>query len=348
MLPNAINSEWNLMTTPSLIAKPALSVIICTHNPRRDYLDRTLESLRAQTLPRADWELVLVDNASKEPLATSVDLSWHQHGRHARENTLGKVAACLCGTRETTSDLLLFVDDDNALQADYLATLVKLAAENSHIACFGAGCLEPEFEQEPAPEYMSRIHYLALRTVASPQWSNVPSDCIIPWGAGLAVRRAVAERVRDLVQTCPIRKQMDRVGQHLLCGHDDEYSYVACDMGFGKGLFPALRIKHLIAARRVTPEYLMNLARGRYFSGVLMNYAHGEPLPEIPPDPTLRHALGNLFRSSPGQTIRNLLNWYRYCRKSPVEQAYDDAYRQAIADALDHLRKNHGLKTPPP
>jgi glycosyltransferase involved in cell wall biosynthesis len=324
---------------------PALSVIICTHNPRRDYLDRTLESLRAQTLPSEKWELLLVDNASKEPLATSVDLSWHPQGRHVLETSLGLTPARLCGIRAAASDLLLFVDDDNILQPDYLAVLLQLAADNPQLACFGAGRLEPEFEQQPAPEYMSRIHYLALRTVASPQWSNVPGDCIIPWGAGLAVRRAVAERVKDVVGTCPVRKQLDRVGQNLLCGGDDEFTYAACDMGFGKGLFPALRITHLIAARRVTPDYLMNLARGRYFSRVLMNYAYGEPLPEIPPDPTLRYALGNIFRSSPGKTIRNLLNWYRYRQKSPVERAYDDTNRQAIADALDHLRKNHGLKT---
>ena len=327
---------------------PTLSVIICTHNPRRDYLDRTLESLRAQTLPSEQWELLLVDNASKEPLATSVDLSWHPQGRHVLETSLGLTPARLCGIREAASDLLLFVDDDNILQPDYLAVLLQLAADNPQLACFGAGRLEPEFEQQPAPEYLSRIHYLALRTVESSQWSNVPGDCIIPWGAGLAVRRAVAERVKDVVGTCPVRKQLDRVGQNLLCGGDDEFTYAACDMGFGKGLFPALRITHLIAARRVTPDYLMNLARGRYFSRVLMNYAYGEPLPEIPPDPTLGHALQNIFRSSPGKTIRNLLNWYRYSRRSPVERAYDDTYRQAIADGLDYLRKNHGLKTVTP
>jgi len=323
---------------------PALSVIICTHNPRRDYLDRTLESLRVQTLPMAEWELLLVDNASREPLARSVDLSWHPQGRHVLETSLGLTPARLCGIREAASDLLLFVDDDNILQADYLAVLLQLVADNPQLACFGAGRLEPEFEQQPAPEYMSRIHYLALRTVASPQWSNVPGDCIIPWGAGLAVRRAVAERVKDIVGTCPVRKHLDRVGQNLLCGGDDEFTYAACDMGFGKGLFPALRITHLIAARRVAPEYLMNLARGRYFSRVLMNFAYGEQLPEIPPDPTLKYAVGNIFRSSPAQTCRNLLNWYRYLQKSPIEKAYDDTHRQAIADALEHLRQNHGLK----
>jgi len=45
-----------------------VSVIIPTHNPRRDYLSRTLEALAGQTLDRERWELVIVDNKSEEPL----------------------------------------------------------------------------------------------------------------------------------------------------------------------------------------------------------------------------------------------------------------------------------------
>ena len=49
-----------------------LSVLICTHNPRRDYLDQVLAALRAQTLPVAEWELIVVDNASARPVAAKV------------------------------------------------------------------------------------------------------------------------------------------------------------------------------------------------------------------------------------------------------------------------------------
>ena len=61
-----------------------LSVVICTHNPRADYLKRTLESLRGQTLPQQKWELVVIDNGSAEPLAGSWDLSWHARSRFVR------------------------------------------------------------------------------------------------------------------------------------------------------------------------------------------------------------------------------------------------------------------------
>ena len=65
------------------------SVIICSHNPRRDYFDRTLVSLREQTMARERWELLLIDNRSDRPLANVYDLSWHPLARDMREEELG-------------------------------------------------------------------------------------------------------------------------------------------------------------------------------------------------------------------------------------------------------------------
>src|SRR6202034_2788555 len=96
-----------------------VSVIICSLNPRPEYLRRVLESLRAQTLPPDRWELVLVDNASREPLAGRWDLSWHPHGRHAREEELGLTPARLKGIAECRGEIVVFADDDNILAADF-------------------------------------------------------------------------------------------------------------------------------------------------------------------------------------------------------------------------------------
>ena len=100
--------------------KPNVSVIVCTHSPRKDHLGRTLDGLRTQTLDRSAWELVLIDNASKEPLAGWVDLSWHPNARIVEESVLGVTPARMRGIAESVGNLLIFVDDDNVLAADYL------------------------------------------------------------------------------------------------------------------------------------------------------------------------------------------------------------------------------------
>jgi glycosyltransferase involved in cell wall biosynthesis len=74
-----------------------ISVIVCSHNPRIDYLTRVLVALRDQTLSPERWELLLIDNASREPLSNGFDLAWHVRGRHVREEELGLTRARLRG-----------------------------------------------------------------------------------------------------------------------------------------------------------------------------------------------------------------------------------------------------------
>jgi glycosyltransferase involved in cell wall biosynthesis len=263
-----------------------VSVIICTHNPRTDYLQRTLGSLQAQTLPKEQWELLLIDNGSAELLAKKWDLSWHPSPRIVREEKLGITFARMTGVRETRGDLLLYVDDDNVLAPDYLERTVALAEKHPFLGCLGSGDLAPEYEEEPAPEWTEYMRLLALRTVARPMWSNVQNDAAtLPWGAGLIVRRNVAERYLEALAADPLRTQLDRKGaKGLLSGGDDEFSWVACEMGLGRGIFPELRITHLIGRNRVQPSYLVRIYEGHAFSRVFFAYIHSR---EWKPDAAL-------------------------------------------------------------
>src|ERR1700756_1303835 len=98
----------------------SISVVLCTHNPRPDYLRRTLAGIRAQTTPLEKWEFLLIDNASEELLSDPWNISWHPHARHIREDKLGLINARLRGIEESCGDLLVFVDDDNILAPDFL------------------------------------------------------------------------------------------------------------------------------------------------------------------------------------------------------------------------------------
>src|SRR5437588_358014 len=97
-----------------------LSIVICTHNPKPPYLSRVLEALRGQTLPNDEWELLLIDNASSEPVAGRFDIGWHPRGRHVHEPTTGLTPARLRAIAEVRADTIVFVDDDNILDRTYL------------------------------------------------------------------------------------------------------------------------------------------------------------------------------------------------------------------------------------
>jgi len=250
---------------------PKISVITCTHNPRRDYLKATVDSLAQQTLGQDRWEYVLIDNASDSGRTPEVDLSWHSHARVVCEEKLGLTSARVRGIRETNGELLVFVDDDNVLDSNYLEQIVKVAEHKPFLGSWSGQCI-PRFDQPP-PEWTKRYWgNLALRQFDQDVWSNLPRLAdTMPCGAGLCVRREVAQHYVRLQEARRERTQLDRKGDSLLSGGDNELAGCACDLGLGVGLITSLKLTHLIPAQRLTVDYLARLAEGIHFSSVLLD-----------------------------------------------------------------------------
>jgi len=249
------------------------SVVLCTHNPRTDYLRRALDALRGQTLPLAKWELLVIDNASRDRLADAWDISWHPRGRHIREDELGLTVARLRGIREARGGLLVFVDDDNVLGADFLEQATAIQKRHPYLGAFGPGTLEPEFEVPPPSELSGSLSLLALRTVSAALWTNHIRDfAAVPWGAGLCVTRHVSHIYRQLVDQLNVTTVLGRRGQQLFAGEDNIFSWASVRAGQGFGLFPELRVTHLISAGRLTQRYFLRLIHGHAFSHGVLNY----------------------------------------------------------------------------
>jgi glycosyltransferase involved in cell wall biosynthesis len=258
------------------------SAIICTYNPRPHYLTRVLAALRDQTHPMEQWELLLIDNASHEPLtAETWDLSWHPRARLIREEKLGLSAARMRGMRESSADLLVFIDDDNILGPNYLAEAVRIKAEWRQLGVWG-GSIVPEFEGSPPDHLREFLSVLALREIRTPRWSNI-STCTDaePWGAGLCVRANVAAEYSRLCEQTVIGVG-DRIGKSLLSGGDTEICIVACSLGLGMGLFPNLKITHLIPKERLEEDYLVRITEGIQTSLHLIGFKWHGILPSSP------------------------------------------------------------------
>jgi len=244
-----------------------LSVIIPTHNPRPDFIARTLAALQAQSLPRTDWELIIVDNASAPALES--DLSWHPSGRIVREPKLGLTAARLAGFSAVQGDVLILVDDDNVLAPDYLGKVREISEGYPRLGAW-SGCIRLEFQAGANPPPPAWRGFLAERACDSIQLSRDPDHHdSTPWGAGMCVRREVAAAYAEQVRHDPRRLQLDLQGRQLVYGGDTDISYVGCDLGFDKGVFPQLKLDHLIPASRCTREYLIRAAEGHGYSEVL-------------------------------------------------------------------------------
>jgi len=267
-----------------------ISVVICTHNPRENYLRRVLDALRAQTLPKEQWELLLVDNASAQALAKTWDLSWHPQARHLREENLGLTHARLCGIAAAQGELLVFVDDDNVLRADYLEAALKIDADYPRLGAWGGSCVG-EYEVEPPAELRPWLAGLVVEKLTKPAWAMLRSwSSAGPAGAGMVVRQKLARRYCELARQEPLRLALGRSGNRLASGEDGDIGLSGFDLGLGVGRFPELELTHLIPAERLTLEYMERLYEGFAFSGTILNALH---CPELVSRPSRLEPLKN-------------------------------------------------------
>lgn len=292
-----------------------LSVVICTHNPRPHYFSRVLDGLRDQTLDKEKWELLVVDNASREPLRASWDLSWHPHARHIREDRLGVALARQRGIKEISADLLVFVDDDNVLASNYLAQALEIKERWPFLGVWGSGCIVPEFEVFPQEHLKEYLGALALREVKGPRWSNTfPATGLFPevapWGAGQCVKAEIAREYCRLDEHSEIQIPSRDAGLQFGCatiialralsgwrgllgssrakmragatGEDIEICFAACNLGFGMGVFPELKLVHLIPEERCTDGYFLKIGEFTAASNLLLEYKWQGTMPPNP------------------------------------------------------------------
>ena len=179
-----------------------LSVIICTHNPRKEYINRVLKALSSQTLSQELWELLIIDNASDDPnYVPSFDFSWHQNAQIFRETKLGLTWARIAGIKASQSPYLVFVDDDNVLEPNYLKNIIEIFQANPDLGSIGGKSI-PEFEIQPEPWFSQVNLRLGCRNLgeevrtycySKPTQHPKKYPDFAPVGAGMALQREAAE-----------------------------------------------------------------------------------------------------------------------------------------------------------
>lgn len=302
-------------------SSPYISVILCAYNPRTDFLRITLESLRQQDLPFEYWELIVIDNNSREPLSRLLDLEWHPAARIVVESEQGLAHARRRGYLEARGKLIVHSDDDNVLAPDYLTCAREISRTNPHLGTFG-GQLIPRFEIKPRTSLERSLG--EERRIMEDRWSNLIDDTrCMPWGAGMCVRREVADLYLAEVDRDPRRLTLGRTGDRLMTGEDLDLNYVAVRNGFGTGLFKALVLEHLIPAKHLDPEHFIRYkGEANGYSVTILKFLH---FGQLGPPPT----------SYPTR----LLNWIRRRRMAAFDRRLAEAWDRGVAAAIEDIKR---------
>jgi GT2 family glycosyltransferase len=116
---------------------PELSVIIATYN-RTALLERLLMQLDAQTLDAQSFEVVVVDDGSKESVPQALQGARHRYHLVAlRQQNAGPAAARSRAIENALGRVLVIVDDDMQVKPDFLEQHLKMHPVGSRRAALG-------------------------------------------------------------------------------------------------------------------------------------------------------------------------------------------------------------------
>src|SRR3954447_16813353 len=108
-----------------------VTVVVAARNERA-HIDACLRALAAQDGVAADWEIVVVDNASSDDTAARAAA----HGvRVVREPRAGVTYARNAGVRAAAGEIVAFVDADCVPERGWLRELLA-GADDSTVGCF--------------------------------------------------------------------------------------------------------------------------------------------------------------------------------------------------------------------
>jgi glycosyltransferase involved in cell wall biosynthesis len=247
---------------------PFISVVLCTRNPDLDTIAKVFAGLRNQSLARGGWELIVVDNGSQPPLATSLAhlIKPFRHGRVIPEMQPGLTPARLTGIGEARGQILVFVDDDNILDGDFLTTVAKCFSDDNTLTAAG-GTVRPLFASPP-PDWSAEFFPLLAIKDHGDSVLVVDGDSHKPWpdfapvGAGLCIRKTAAENYARIIKHDTRRIALDRKAGLLTSGGDNDMVFTAFRAGGRIAYFPSLGLTHLIPDNRLDPVYLGQLNYG--------------------------------------------------------------------------------------
>ena len=116
---------------------PTISVIVPVYNQER-FIGRCLRSLLGQTLPREDFEIIVVDDGSSDRTAYALELFRDEIQLVENSENLGLPASLNIGIRKARSPYIVRVDSDDYLNQHFLELLLMFVSDNHYmdaIAC---------------------------------------------------------------------------------------------------------------------------------------------------------------------------------------------------------------------
>ncbi len=274
---------------------PVISAIICTHQ-RAEILGEAIQSLVQQTLNPAQYEMIIVDNASQDTTRAVVQEFQRVHSiRYIYEPKLGLSCARNTGWSQALGKYIAYLDDDAVAEPGWLAQILAVFTQVlPEPGCVG-GKVIPRW-MAPRPTWISDAmlpHLTILDWSPEPCFLN-PNQWIV--GANMAFPKHVLQAIAGFPES------LGRQGNRLLSLEEIWVQTKIQELGLGTYYHPKMVVHHQIPENRLQKSWF---ERRFFWAGVSNAIFELSQNPRAWP---LRWMRGIYL------LLRHLLSpWYAYC-----------------------------------
>jgi glycosyltransferase involved in cell wall biosynthesis len=262
----------------------AYTVALCTHN-HADRLPRTLADFPGVRPPQAEWELLIIDNASSDATPALLagnpwPVGWNV--RVVREAKLGLSNARNRAIREARGEYIIFLDDDETADPDWLCAFERLIEAHAPDA-FG-GRIDVLFEDIRPPWLRDELLGFLGQVNRADQVSPLTEPASYFHGGNFGFRRVVCDTVGGFDADLG-RKGGDNTG-----GEEVDFYRRLLTAGFKVWWTPEAVIHHRIQAIKLDRGYFHDLHYRQGRMEAIRKRGNGSRLPP-------RYLAGQLARA---------------------------------------------------
>lgn len=280
-----------------------ITVIFATAN-RAELLAQTLGHLESLDTSGLTWQLIVIDNGSKDATPDVLAAARHRLPLIAlSQPEPGKNRALNLGLPHAAGELVVFTDDDVIPDRDWLQVLAAASRRWPAHDVF-AGRITPRFP-DATPAWMRQHPFsgAAYARFELPQEEGPTEKLAL--GPNFAVRRCVVARHRFSEAIGPNAAQ-----RNYAMGSETEYLHRVQRAGHNTIYVPSARVQHVIQSTQTTPEWLLGrsfrlgrgLTRLGFVNPLKRPHLRGMPLQMVP----------TVVRTWLRYRVSPLLGWHRH------------------------------------
>jgi glucosyl-dolichyl phosphate glucuronosyltransferase len=234
-----------------------ISAVVCTYN-REAFLKKALESLGSQTLSHKYFEIVIINNNSTDNTETVCSEFHEKHNdipfKYFIETEQGLSFARNRGIKESTAELLTFIDDDAWLDKNFLEVVVNFMEKQKDVASVGGTILLDYEDKEPnwQTKYLASLFGYFKYSDKTEAFKKTD----YPRGSNMTFRKSVFDQVGNF------NTELGRIGINLGGGEEKDIYQRIYDADLIVYNLPGAVVHHAVPVSRTKTDFIKRQAIG--------------------------------------------------------------------------------------